>query len=346
MVNFEELFGPQKWTKYFEIESSMKDDFKLYNKLAIEVGTDVLFRHQRDGPCIIEAANEEQSKKLQQLVKIGNPNLPVKKNESLNVCYGTIVIPNDIETGGIDFSECGKKIKENMRLQGHQIKDVNAYVKPARGNRKYPLRIAKITFEGRVLPDVVVVAGQRLTVKEYIPAPHQCSKCWKFGHGIKYCKSNFFTCPICSTKGHQKDNCTEKNSRICVNCQGNHPAFSRSCVQYKKEQLIVKTKFKEGLSYRAAVNKLKQMGEISNYNYKKALESKTSPITSTPKVPNSLHQIGLMYSKWQIPKVMVLHNKFIKDLLREKQKESGIAVQRREKQILCRSQNKRSEQRG
>ena len=130
----------------------------------------------------------------------------------------------------------------------------------------------------------MIVAGQLLTVKEYIPTPRQCNKCWKYGHSIKYCKTDFYTCPICSTKGHQKDDCTQKNLKICTNCQGNQPAFSRSCVQYKKEQLIVKTQFKEGLSYRAAINKLKQTGEISIYNYKKALESNTL-LTSTPKAP-------------------------------------------------------------
>ena len=281
-VNFEDLFGPQKWTKYFEIENPTKDDFKLYNNLAEEVGTDVLFRHQKDGLCIIEAANEEQSEKLLELVRTDNPNLPVKKNESLNVSHGTIIVPNNIETGGIDFSECGKKIKDNMRVQGHEVKEVIAYIKPVRGNRKYPIRIAKITFEGRALPDTVIVAGQQLTVREYVPTPRQCNKCWKFGHGIKYCKSDFYICPICSKKGHQKDECTYKN-KACTNCEGNHAAFSRSCMHYKKEQLIVKTRFKEGLSYRAAVSKLKQMGEISNFNYKRALESKP-PVTSTPKM--------------------------------------------------------------
>ena len=30
VVNFDHLFGPQSWTKYFEIESVVNDDFKLY----------------------------------------------------------------------------------------------------------------------------------------------------------------------------------------------------------------------------------------------------------------------------------------------------------------------------
>ena len=287
MVNFDTLFGPQRWTKYFEMEPPVKDDFLLYNSLAEAVGTDVLFRHQRDGMYVIEAANEDQSEKLQELVEANNEDLPIRKNETLNVCHGTIVVPNTIEIGSTEFTECGEKIKRNIKMQGYEIKNVTTYVRPARTNRMYPLRIAKITFEGRILPDTVVVAGQRLSVREYVPLPRQCIKCWKFGHSIKYCKSELYVCPICGAKGHQKDNCTQKAIKKCVNCQGNHPAFAKSCLEYKKEQLIVKTQFKEGLPYKAALNKLKQTGEISAYNYKKALESKLPLTASTPKLPKS-----------------------------------------------------------
>ena len=283
-INFEDLFGPENWTKFYEIASPEKDDFNLYSTLATEVGYDVLFRHQKEGPCIIEAANQEQSEKLQKLVEIRDPKLPIKKNETLNTCHGTIIVPNNVETGDKDFSECGEKIKENIKMQGLKIKNVIPYVKPVRGRRKFPLRIAKITFEGRMLPDTVIVAGQRLSVREYLPTPRQCNKCWKFGHGTSYCKADTYTCPICSLKGHQKDGCKENTSKTCINCQGNHPAFSKTCLHYRKQQLIVKTQFKEGLSYTAAVNRLKQTGEISSFNYKAALENKKPPVTSTPKV--------------------------------------------------------------
>ena len=113
-INFEDLFGPQSWTKFYEVSSPTKDDFKLYSTLATEVGTDVLFRHQKEGPCIIEAANQEQSEKLQRLVELDDPKLPVKKNVTLNICHGTIIVPNSVETGDKDFSECGEKIKDNI----------------------------------------------------------------------------------------------------------------------------------------------------------------------------------------------------------------------------------------
>ena len=282
-LNFNDLFGPQRWTKYYEMKTNVKDHFKLYSDLAIEVGCDVLFRHQKDGLCIIEAADEEQSEKLQHLADTDNKDLPIKKNQTLNVSHGTIIVPHNIETGDTEFSEASEKIKENLRIQGHEVKDVITYLKPARGSRRYPLRVAKIIFESRILPDTVIVAGQRLSVREFVPAPRQCAKCWKYGHSIKYCKAEAYTCPICGVKGHQKESCTH-NNKMCINCQEKHPAFSKSCTHYKKEQLIVKTSFKEGMSYKEAINKLKQTGQISSLNYKKALESKKPTITSTPRV--------------------------------------------------------------
>ena len=174
---------------------------------------------------------------MQELIKAGNPNLPVKENLSLNVCYGTVLIPNDICTGNKGFGDCGSKIKENITLQNYEIREVTTYTRPPRGNRKYELRIAKIAFEGRDLPDTIVIGGQRLTVREYLPKPRQCIKCWRYGHGIKYCNSDLYVCPICSTKGHQKDNCNQRTRKICINCQGDHSAFSRSCAQFKNEQL-------------------------------------------------------------------------------------------------------------
>ena len=277
------MFGPQRWTKYFEIKSPLEDDFELYSRLAVEVGTDVLFRRQPDGVIIIEASSAEQSERLQMLVEADNPDLPIKKNQTLNTCYGTIIVPNNISIGSKTFAECGEKIKQNIKMQGCKIKDVTTFIRPPRGNRKYDLRIAKIAFDGRVLPDTVIIGGQRLSVREYVPAPRQCNKCWKYGHSIKYCKEDSYTCPVCGKKGHQKESCHE-NNKMCINCEGRHPAFSKSCMQYKRQQLIVKTQFKEGLSYNAAINKLKQTGEITPYNYKKALATKYPPTASTPKI--------------------------------------------------------------
>ena len=113
-LNFDDMFGPQRWTKYFEIKSPLEDDFELYSRLAKEVGSDILFRRQPDGITIIEASNADQSEKLEMLMESEDPNLPVQKNKSLNACFGTIIVPNDISIGSKTFAECGEKIKQNI----------------------------------------------------------------------------------------------------------------------------------------------------------------------------------------------------------------------------------------
>ena len=161
VLNLGEVFGLQRWTKYFEIQISVEDDLELYKKLAERVGTDVQFRRQADGVIIIEASDTEQSQKLQELIAAEDPDLPVKQNKSLNACYGTVVVPENIKTGEKEFVECGKKIKQNIVMQGCEIRDVVTYIRPPRGSRRHPLRIAKIKFEGRILPDTVVIGGQQ-----------------------------------------------------------------------------------------------------------------------------------------------------------------------------------------
>ena len=80
ILNFDEMFGPENWVKYFEIKSSL-DDFELYNSLAQRVGCDITFRKQSD-IRIIEASNAAQSKKLEDLVEAEDPSLLIKKNET------------------------------------------------------------------------------------------------------------------------------------------------------------------------------------------------------------------------------------------------------------------------
>ena len=269
----------------------------MYNNLVKKVGKGITFRNLKDDTRVLEAVDSKQSNLLQELVenKDPNSNLNIGKNETLNACHGTILVPNSLSIGNKDFSECSDLIKENIELQDIKIQDLQTYIRPPRGIRKYPLRIAKIVFAGRTLPERVVIGGEALSVKEYIPSPRQCGKCWKYGHGIKYCRSENFVCPICGEHGHLKNSCNS-NTKLCVNCKGEHPAFSRSCQLFKREELITKTTFKEGLTYKAAKKKLLASGELQTLNFAnivgKIIQSKphTRPNTNTvmPSVKHSL----------------------------------------------------------
>jgi len=92
----------------------------------------------------------------------------------------------------------------------------------------------------------------------------QCSKCCKFGHSNKNCKSENSICTFCS-KQHSFKDCTLKNNteaHSCNNCLNSndsaikqnahsHNSFSTSCpiAKLEKSKLISKTNFGFNYSY-------------------------------------------------------------------------------------------------
>ena len=83
------------------------------------------------------------------------------------------------------------------------------------------------------------VAFLSVNVEVYIPNPLRCYQCQVFGHHEDYCMKT----PVCGNCGGER-HCNEdrscKNTAKCVNCNYNHPVFSRDCPTWKKEKAILK----------------------------------------------------------------------------------------------------------
>ena len=280
-TRFDELFGPSKWTKYFELDYNKDSDLELFSYISKKVGEGLTFRRTPEGGRILEAKDAEQSELISELINQDDPNIKIQKSQTLNVTHGTIAIPPNISHGNKDFKDCHDDIKENLECQGIKVKHVNTYVRPPRGRRTTPLRMARVCFDSRVLPETVIIGGQRLSVREYFPAPTLCGKCWRFGHPLKFCKDDNITCPLCGNENHSKENCSGIVS--CRNCKGSHPAYSRACPRFQMEQLISKTKFKEGLTYKDAKKILQQEGLLPRITYAQTVRKNNNPSsTSTP----------------------------------------------------------------
>ena len=281
---FDRLYGPQNWTKYFNV-SSPDDDLSLYSNLSSLVDKNLTFKRTVDGHRVVEAQNGSQSVALAALMNENLENLKITENEKLNVRVGTVVIPNSIYLGLTSFVDCTYKIKENLECQNFDVVDVFNFVRPPRGKRTHELKVSKITFKGRVLPSTVIIGGQRLEVREYISNPRQCGKCWKYGHPGKYCKNVEDACPICSQTGHKREACNIEPPS-CSNCRGSHPAFSKACPIFKNEKLIMKCVATEGLRYLEAKKKLKREGLLVFPHYanvaQKNIQRKELVITSSP----------------------------------------------------------------
>ena len=90
-----------------------------------------------------------------------------------------------------------------------------------------------LTFNTPILPKKIKVAFLSVNVEVYIPNPLRLYQCQVFGHHEDYCMKK----PICGNCGgerHCNDDRNCKNTAKCVNCNGNHPVFSRDCPTWKK----------------------------------------------------------------------------------------------------------------
>ena len=62
-----------------------------------------------------------------------------------------------------------------------------------------------------------------------------CFKCQQCGHGARTCRATEDICPLCSGT-HKRDDCPNKESPKCPNCDGAHPATSRECPAFLTEK--------------------------------------------------------------------------------------------------------------
>ncbi|KAG5873149.1 hypothetical protein JTB14_038005 [Gonioctena quinquepunctata] len=57
------------------------------------------------------------------------------------------------------------------------------------------------------------------------PAIKYCNKCCKSGHSFEECQERKIVCPFCGGD-HKSADCKQANDPKCLNCNGQHPAFS------------------------------------------------------------------------------------------------------------------------
>ena len=116
-----------------------------------------------------------------------------------------LFLPNEICPDSISWSDYSPDLYE-LIADEHEIAHVSCFTIISRGRYKYPVNIARIAFKGQDLPDRVYIGGAFFKVKPYIPPPHQCQNCWRFGHPVKYYRSTAY-CPLCATPSRTHINC-------------------------------------------------------------------------------------------------------------------------------------------
>lgn len=176
------------------------------------------------GDLLLELKDHVQYQRLRNLTAFGDQPIIITPHRTLNTVKG-VVSDGDL----IDLSDeellTGWKDENVIQVQRITIR---------RDNKEIPTKHVILTFGCTTLPSEIVTGYMKLPVRPYIPNPRRCFKCQRFGHGSQNCQGQL-TCAKCGTTGHSADDeCTSEFH--CANCDGDHPAYSRSCVAWKRER--------------------------------------------------------------------------------------------------------------
>lgn len=115
---------------------------------------------------------------------------------------------------------------------------------------KSPTESVIVTFAGRVRPTEIKAWPLIYKVEPLSPKPLQCSKCWRFGHSMKGCRSQA-RCRLCG-ESHDSCDCKSDDQKCCL-CNGAHPADSAECGAKEREMGVLEIIERRRCSRREAV---------------------------------------------------------------------------------------------
>ena len=91
-----------------------------------------------------------------------------------------------------------------------------------------PNPLLRLRFRGFSRPDRIFCGYLSVPVREWVPSPRQCRKCWRFGHTDRVCHSRQPTCGRCAS-AHATEDCTS-SILSCISCGEPHAAWDRDCL--------------------------------------------------------------------------------------------------------------------
>ena len=93
-----------------------------------------------------------------------------------------------------------------------------------------------LTFSNPRPPTRIRIEYLELDVRPFVPNPMRCFGCHRYGHTKTHCRRKA-ACPRCGKEDHLEENCS--STPRCLNCQGEHPAYSKDCPKWKEEKAIL-----------------------------------------------------------------------------------------------------------
>lgn len=117
-----------------------------------------------------------------------------------------------------------------------------------------PTRLVELKFISPKLPQHITVFNMIFEVTPSIRSPVQCSRCLRFGHTQKFCRSDP-RCSHCGGVNHSIVDCPTVSATdpSCLYCHLPHVATDRRCQEWSVQKEIKKIMAIENISYQDAV---------------------------------------------------------------------------------------------
>lgn len=163
---------------------------------------------------------------------------------------------------GIPKTWSMEEIKENIMSASRVIEVERMTYWDAVAGKSLESESVKITFRSYKLPAEIKIYNVLTKLTMFIPKPLFCRNCLRYGHTIKYCKSEKL-CRICTASDHDNNCSSEPKCNICKE-EPKHQTNDQNCnerkiqVEIKKEMVTEKIPFHEANKVvRGRVNDIK-----------------------------------------------------------------------------------------
>ena len=212
---------------------------------------------------LVEVKHEAYSANLLKLDQIGDMAVKVSAHRSLNFSKGVVRfrqaaedLTNEELANDLNTSRSNKDLP--------QVREASRVIITKDG-KKVKTGTFFLTFNASTLPKYIFLGFERFEVEPHIPLPRRCYKCQRFGHGARSCRATDDVCPICSSTDHQQNDCPNKDTPKCPNCDGAHPATSKDCPTFITEKAALRIQVETHCTLPAA---RKQAGQTTTEQQK------------------------------------------------------------------------------
>jgi len=259
------------YDRYFTISSqepgllTKLSPFLIGRTISQHVGNVCEVKKLKCGDLHIKVRDEKQCQLIKSLKQIGSVNVKVTSNSKLNSSKGIINFWDLINS------------TENEILEELESQNVT-HVKPmyARSNPTSTSTFL-LTFSTSHIPEYVKVGYQIVSVKQYVPNPPRCFKCFSLTHISTQC-SEIQKCYKCGKDQHSE---LCESPINCKNCGGSHFSTSTKCPVFLAEKEVRRISVTEKMSYSQAKKLVSQPANKLTYATltKTKTESKSTQTT-------------------------------------------------------------------